>query len=75
MPQTRQGSNSLAGLLNGIEHCESFVRDLAAVILPQHPDFESVWDVTNRVYERSYNRMSLVQCNRHQSVEQMALSA
>jgi len=74
MAPTRQDTNSLAGLLNGIEQCEIFVRDLAAVILQPDVTFESVWDVTNRVYERSYKRMALVQRGRPQP-EQMALSA
>ena len=74
MSATRQSATSLAGLVNGIEHCENFVRDLAAVILPQHEAFESVWDVTNRVYERSCNRMAL-QCGRPQPAAQLRLSA
>ena len=76
MSPNRPGVTSLAGLLSGIEQYESFVRDLAAVILPQQPGFESVWDVTNRVYDRCCaNRMSLVPRNRHHAVENMALSA
>jgi len=75
MSSTHQGALSLTDLLQGVEQCESFIRDLAAVILPQPPGFENVWDLTNRVYDRSYSRMSLVPRGRRASTEQIALSA
>lgn len=75
MSSTYQGGNGLTGMLQGIEQCESFIRDLAAAILPQPPGFESVWDVTNRVYDRSCSGMSLVPRGRHLASRQVALSA
>jgi hypothetical protein len=75
MLPTRQGTNGLTGLLQGVEQCETFIRDLAAVILPPHPSFESVWDVTNRVYDRSYSGMSLVPRHCRPNGKQIALSA
>jgi hypothetical protein len=75
MLPSHQGAISLTGLLQGVEQCESFIRDLAAVILPEHPSFESVWDVTNRVYDRSYSRMSLVRRGRRQTADPVAMSA
>jgi len=76
MLQTRQDVTTLAGLLNGIDQYGSLVRDLAAVILPQHPGFESVWDVTNRVYDRCCNnRTAMISRRRTYQAEEMALSA
>jgi hypothetical protein len=75
MSQTYQGENGLTGLLQGIEQCESLIRDLAAVILPQAPGFENVWDLTNRVYDRSYSGMSLVSRGRRSTPKRIALSA
>ena len=75
MSSTYQGATGLTGLLQGVEQCESFIRDLAAVILSQPPGFENVWDLTNRVYDRSYSGMSLVPAGRRSSHKQFPLSA
>lgn len=75
MSSTHQDAASLTGLLHGVEQCESFVRDLAAVILSQPPGFENVWDLTNRVFDRSYSGMYLVPRGRRSSPKQIALSA
>jgi hypothetical protein len=38
--------------LDGINHRIQFIRELASVILPEHDEFESVWAIANRVYDR-----------------------
>lgn len=38
--------------LDGLNHRNQFIRELASVILPYTDGFESVWSIANRVYER-----------------------
>lgn len=38
--------------LDGLNHRNQFIHDLASVILPGHDGFESVWSIANRVYDR-----------------------
>jgi hypothetical protein len=40
--------------LNGLDHRNQFIRELASVILPGNDDFESVFSLANRVYDRHY---------------------
>jgi hypothetical protein len=37
--------------LDVLDHRNQFIRELANVILPVHDGFESVWTITNRVYD------------------------
>jgi hypothetical protein len=55
MPLTRifgMDSSGFANDLDSLERRQQFIRELAAVILPAHEGFESVWSVANRVYDR-----------------------
>jgi len=47
-PTATSRENSLADL----DQLESFVHDLAAAILSNAKNFEGVWNITNRVYDR-----------------------
>ena len=38
--------------LDGLNHRNQFIRELASAILPQDSGFESVWSIANRVYDR-----------------------
>ena len=55
MPLTRIFGVDHSGFANDLDSLEGrqqFIRELAAVILPAHEGFESVWSVANRVYDR-----------------------
>jgi hypothetical protein len=38
--------------LDVIDRRHQFIHELASAILPGHDDFESVWAIANRVYDR-----------------------
>lgn len=38
--------------LNRLDGCNLFICEVAKVVLPGHDGFESVWSITNRVYDR-----------------------
>jgi hypothetical protein len=38
--------------LDSLERRHQFIRELATVILSRRKDFESVWSIANRVYDR-----------------------
>jgi hypothetical protein len=38
--------------LDGLNHRNQFIRELATIILAGHDGFESVWSIANRVYDR-----------------------
>jgi hypothetical protein len=42
---------SLAKQLRRLEHFNQFIREVTAAVLPGK-DFESVWTIANRVYDR-----------------------
>jgi hypothetical protein len=79
MPLTRIFGVDHSGFANDLDSLEGrqqFIRELAAVILPAHEGFESVWSVANRVYDRhcspsagSFNR------RRYERPSGIALSA
>jgi hypothetical protein len=37
--------------LGVLDHRNQFIHELASAILPVHDGFESVWTITNRVYD------------------------
>ena len=38
--------------LDGLNHRNQFIHEIASVILAGHDGFESVWSIANRVYDR-----------------------
>ena len=62
--------------LDGLNHRNQFIHDLASVILPGHDGFESVWSIANRVYDRhSSPRAGSLNRSRGEQPRIVALSA
>jgi hypothetical protein len=56
MLNRNENRDNAQALLNRFDEVEQIVRGLAGIILTGYGEFQSVWEITNQVFDQYYHR-------------------